>query len=245
MKKKNFTMFGNELFDDISKHDISSNELLVLMVLLRYSNGGKDTCYPPVSTIADKARVSQSSVNRAMKNLITKGYVEKLSVGNNLTGKANKYKIAILGVPASIPASKQDDASDISQDSRTVLTTLPTTLAGLEQDSITITQDASSVRAGPSRREIVSSVMPAKHIENSVAAIDVDEIPTGDSDISEVHAYCYKHDPNVKRHEDTLDKFETEITRLARLSGRNIPDTLQQAIDSATRFRDSAAAKAR
>ena len=62
-----FVKIPNWLIDD---SDFSLYELAVYVVLLRFRDPKTGTCFPGMTTIADRARISRKSVERALKLMV-------------------------------------------------------------------------------------------------------------------------------------------------------------------------------
>lgn len=104
----NYFMISNSLVDEASQLNLSHLEFRVLMTLSRYSNSGKDNCYPSFATIAATCCASDKGVRRAVKSLIAKQLIRKLSKGSNLKGLSNVYEVSPLGIPFSIKTQAEN-----------------------------------------------------------------------------------------------------------------------------------------
>lgn len=71
-KRQNFFMCANRVMDDDS---LSAHARLCYWVLCRYANTESGECFPAQDTIATKAKISRSSVQRGLMELADAGYI--------------------------------------------------------------------------------------------------------------------------------------------------------------------------
>lgn len=100
MANTNYFMVSNDVFDKALTANLEHTQFRVLMALLRYSNSGSTTCYPSISTLAQKCSMSISSVKTAIGVLEQQGFILRQQQGSNLKQQSNLYKVASLGIPS-------------------------------------------------------------------------------------------------------------------------------------------------
>lgn len=69
-----FTIIYNDILDD---ETLSLHEVAVYIALKRFADNKTKTAFPSLATIAKKARICKSSVQKAIAGLIDKGYIDK------------------------------------------------------------------------------------------------------------------------------------------------------------------------
>ena len=84
---KNKLTFKDYIFDD---KNLDAKETVILFLLLDLYNVKKGYSFPSEQTLANKSKYSLRSVNRAIKSLKEKGYIDWEQGG---TGKSNRYQI--------------------------------------------------------------------------------------------------------------------------------------------------------
>lgn len=87
-----WTRVPNWLIDD---SDLSLQELGVYIVLLRHRDHKTGTCFPGITTIADKARVSRETVKRVIPKLEERGMVRVERRSSIRENKPNLYHVAL------------------------------------------------------------------------------------------------------------------------------------------------------
>jgi DNA-binding MarR family transcriptional regulator len=60
--------------------ELHQTERLVLIILARHLNSKTGECYPQQTTVARRAGINREQVNRIIKNLQTKGLIEKIRI---------------------------------------------------------------------------------------------------------------------------------------------------------------------
>jgi predicted transcriptional regulator len=83
---KGFTWIRNAVLDNPG---LSSSDLMVYLVLMRYMNNKTKVCYPSIKTIMKRAGLGQRTVYRCLNNLEHL----KLIYRDRLKGRSNKYII--------------------------------------------------------------------------------------------------------------------------------------------------------
>lgn len=82
-----YTIVNNEIFED---ENLDTNELAVLVVLIRYYNKDKKYAYPSYEVLRKGSKIkSDARISRTLKSLEEKGYIKK----EVLKGKGSKYFI--------------------------------------------------------------------------------------------------------------------------------------------------------
>lgn len=92
MATDGFVRLPNWLIDD---SDLSGNELLVYVVLLRFRDPKTGKCFPGMTTIADRARISRRSVMRAIESLESRGMVKVDRRSTITDNRPNVYTVAL------------------------------------------------------------------------------------------------------------------------------------------------------
>lgn len=94
------------------KDPITSNEAFVLVTLAEYADDDGSHCFPAMSTVARKCRMSRSTVYRILRRLEeVHGLIVKQRSGKN-GGTANSYRLLVSN-PAKWPAERaENDALD-------------------------------------------------------------------------------------------------------------------------------------
>ncbi|CAN7221554.1 helix-turn-helix domain-containing protein [Microbacterium foliorum] len=87
-----FVKIPNWLIDD---SDFSLYELAVYAVLLRFRDPKTGTCFPGMTTIADRARISRKSVERAIPKLEARGMIRVQRRSTLKENKPNVYTVAL------------------------------------------------------------------------------------------------------------------------------------------------------
>lgn len=77
--------------------NISAYAKLVCCYFLSYTGAGKNVCWPTIKTISEDLIISESTVNRSIKELINVGYIEKNKLYKDNPLKTNNiYRLIIL-----------------------------------------------------------------------------------------------------------------------------------------------------
>lgn len=103
-------------------------ELMVLLVLADYAND-EGECWPAVGSIAEKARISERSVRRILRNLEESGYIQTHeNRGRNYT---NLYQINLESLKPDNLAGVENDTKNRTSDAenRTSATVKPDTVS--------------------------------------------------------------------------------------------------------------------
>lgn len=87
-----FVRLPNWLIDD---SDMSLHELAVYIVLLRFRDPKTGTCFPGMSTIADRARLSRRSVMRAIEALEQRQVIRVTRRSTIQVNQSNVYEVLI------------------------------------------------------------------------------------------------------------------------------------------------------
>ena len=82
----------NWLIDD---SDLGRDELAVYIVLLRFRDPKTGTCFPGMTTIADRARMSRKSVERAIPKLEARQMIRVERRSSIKENKSNMYTVAL------------------------------------------------------------------------------------------------------------------------------------------------------
>jgi Uncharacterized membrane-associated protein/domain len=69
-----FTMVDNQIFED---GNLSGYAKLVYMALCYFADNHTGLCYPSLKALAEKSKISVRSVQRALIDLETGGYIER------------------------------------------------------------------------------------------------------------------------------------------------------------------------
>lgn len=108
---------------------LSPIEKVVFCMLCRYTNWHDRKCYPSIKTIAQKAKCSEYSVQKALKRLIELGLIERQERFVNGRQTTSLYKI--IGFEAPCYKDEQE-----SKGGSTTLTPPPTTLTDGGQSDV-------------------------------------------------------------------------------------------------------------
>lgn len=82
-----YTIINNDIFDD---ENLDTNELAVLLVLIRYYNKSKGYAYPSYDNLKQGSKIKTNArISRTLKSLEEKEYIKK----EVLKGKGSKYFI--------------------------------------------------------------------------------------------------------------------------------------------------------
>ncbi|WP_306473030.1 helix-turn-helix domain-containing protein, partial [Bacillus pseudomycoides] len=94
-RKYGFFMIDNEIVDD---ERLTHKEMAVYMSLCRHANRETGSCFPSLSTIGKKVKMSKNTVLNALKLLIELGYISKENRSSEDGGHAsNIYYINDVG----------------------------------------------------------------------------------------------------------------------------------------------------
>lgn len=69
---------------------------LILVYMLTYTGGDKDTCFPSIRTIAEDLNMSTTTVTRYIKEACERKFISKSKLNDNPMNHANKYKMLIM-----------------------------------------------------------------------------------------------------------------------------------------------------
>lgn len=92
MATDGFVRLPNWLLDD---GDLNLHELAVYIVLLRFRNPKTGKCFPGMTTIADRARISRRSVIRAIADLEARGIIRVERRSTLQVNQSNVYEVAV------------------------------------------------------------------------------------------------------------------------------------------------------
>lgn len=76
--------------------ELSVYSKTVIAYFLSYTGGGRIECWPKIATIAEDLQISESTVKKAIIELVNNGLVEKLKLYDDPLKNNNKYRITIL-----------------------------------------------------------------------------------------------------------------------------------------------------
>lgn len=79
----------------LDESDLSLHEFVVYVALLRFRDPVKGTCYPGFNAIAQRARVSRSTVVRTIPMLESRGIIHVTRQKVGTTNVSNVYKVAV------------------------------------------------------------------------------------------------------------------------------------------------------
>ena len=99
-----YTILSDAVIDD---ERVGKNELLVYMVLCRYS-GKERTAFPGIRLLAQKARLSPNTAQAALNNLVTLGYlkIEKRTRGDTQAKTSHLYTLVeVCQFPGGVSAT--------------------------------------------------------------------------------------------------------------------------------------------
>ena len=103
MKNNGFTMVDNKMLEYIAGAGLSSTEMSVLIILIRYINGyNRMTCDVSFSRLAKMTKKSERAVITAVKKLRQKGFVSRKNNGTH----SNTYVIIPKGEVTCTPVDK-------------------------------------------------------------------------------------------------------------------------------------------
>lgn len=80
--------YMNQFYDTNIQSTLTSAEAQVYGAYLRYSNGGKDKCFPSQDKLSENLGLSVRTIARALDTLRDKGYIILLKRGNDRTGSS-------------------------------------------------------------------------------------------------------------------------------------------------------------
>lgn len=162
-KTDGFVRLPNWLIDDA---DLSTNELMVYIVLLRFRNQKTGKCYPGMTTIADCARISRRSVMRAIEGLEERQMVK---VERRSTIKDNKPNIYTVALANEAP----DRIWETSARGRRIPKRVTSDSESLAKADADQTSDSESPASDKSRSEPVTRSHPNKTYKNQIHEQDV------------------------------------------------------------------------
>lgn len=91
-KTDGFVRVPNWLIDD---SDMTLHELVVYIVLLRFRDPKTGKCWPGITTIADRARVSRKTAIRAIKSLEERGVIRVKRRKDITENQSNVYEVSL------------------------------------------------------------------------------------------------------------------------------------------------------
>lgn len=91
-KTDGFVKVPNWLIDDA---DLTAHEFAVYVVLLRFRDPKTGTCFPGMTTIADRARISRKTVERVIPQLEAKGMIQVRRRSTLTENLPNIYTVAL------------------------------------------------------------------------------------------------------------------------------------------------------
>ncbi|WP_144797720.1 helix-turn-helix domain-containing protein [Microbacterium paludicola] len=149
-KTDGFVRIPNWLIDD---SDLSAHELLVYTVLLRFRDPKTGKCFPGMTTIADRARISRKSVERTIPLLEKRGIVRVERRSTVTDNKPNMYEVSVATEkPESIWASSARGRrvpkrvrTNVSESVGKGVTFEPTDSESVPTDSLSVPTDSESV----------------------------------------------------------------------------------------------------
>lgn len=97
-----FFMIPNEMIDSHIEN-MGALGFVVYSVLMRHANSSSQ-CFPSYSTLEKKSSLSRPTIAKCIENLVSKGYIQKLDIGNS-RGHATTYQLLDLSL---VPTSKGD-----------------------------------------------------------------------------------------------------------------------------------------
>jgi hypothetical protein len=144
-----FVRVPNWLIDD---SDLTLHELAVYLVLLRFRDPSTGKCFPGMSTIADRARISRKTVERAIPKLETRGMIRVERRSSLQENKPNIYTVALADETPKfiwekskrgrrIPARRPTDSESVGR----AVEFAPTDSQSLPTDSQSVPTDSESV----------------------------------------------------------------------------------------------------
>ncbi|MEG0050214.1 MAG: helix-turn-helix domain-containing protein [Clostridia bacterium] len=98
-----------ELKKQAYSSDLKSRALSILIYLIDRSNK-ELTCFPAIPTMAEQLHISQSTVKRALHELVDAGFIQKDSrFRENNRGQSSNLYTLVFKAEASAPVSEQDN----------------------------------------------------------------------------------------------------------------------------------------
>lgn len=113
--------YMNDLFDTKILASLSDAEGKVYAAYLRYSNGGKDQCYPSQDRLAENMGLARRTVGRAIKRLKTMGYIRQISSGKG--GNSTKSNVFTVKTPSQLGFTVDKSQNSLSNISTTLSNT--------------------------------------------------------------------------------------------------------------------------
>lgn len=185
MAADRFTKVPHWLLDD---SDLSLHELAVYLVLLRFRDPKNGTCFPGISTIADRARVSRKTVERVIPKLEERGIIDVKRRSSLKVNVPNEYTVRVARPDARFAVS------DSSKGKR-----IPTRLRPTDSESHT--NDKESVGKG-------------KKLQPSFAPTDSESVGTDSESLPPQTQSRPKKTQVKKTHqEDVTPNFASEVGR--------------------------------
>lgn len=101
-KQEGYFMVPNWIFDEGEYIDLDVYERITMVYIIRLVNkkdnsqGKGDIFFLSAEHLAKKCNFSLGKAKKVLKRLQEHGYIKKIRTGNNLTNKANSYKVMNL-----------------------------------------------------------------------------------------------------------------------------------------------------
>ncbi|MGZ0710547.1 helix-turn-helix domain-containing protein (plasmid) [Coraliomargarita sp. W4R53] len=177
-----FVRLPNWLLDDSS---LTLHELMVYTVLLRFRDHKTGKCFPGMSTIADRARISRKSVERAISKLEARGMIRVQRRSTLTENKPNVYEVSTANetpdfVWADTARGKRIPQRLKATDSESAgvrMTPSPTDSESLPTDSESVPPQTPSrpnkIQENKNQEQTLRSVLPNAH--DSQFTFDVDQ----------------------------------------------------------------------
>ena len=96
--------------------NLKSRALSVLMYLVDRADNHKFTCYPSISTIGENLHISISTVKRAMKELLEKGYLKREARFAESKNGGQTSNLYTLSVPEEMPEAQPTTEEVVTDD---------------------------------------------------------------------------------------------------------------------------------
>lgn len=90
------------------RSDLKSRALSVLMYLVDRADNNKFTCYPSISTIGENLHISISTVKRAIKELLERGYLKREARFAESKNGGQTSNLYTLSVPEKMPVNEEN-----------------------------------------------------------------------------------------------------------------------------------------
>lgn len=153
-----FVRLPNWLIDD---SDLTLNELAVYIVLLRFRDHKTGKCHPGMTTIADRARMSRKSVERAIPKLEARQMIRVERRSTLTENKPNVYTVALAGETPKFVWEKSARGRRVPKHPRT-----PTDTESVGVEVEGLTTDTESVPTDRESRPPQTESRPNKNQKN-------------------------------------------------------------------------------